>query len=211
MASKYSISEQILLRLQGGRPDMATTTDIRDIMLAVGQAVNELVKGQHFNVTLPSGETIPDGLMIATYEDVSVEAWKKSSRALLPVMPVALPRGMGVFAISKADDQFCVFVPAQPGQIAMLQSQKMISGVGGLYAYELYGQYVEFNKNLIADSIDKVMVRLIVKDVMSLDDDDVLPIPADFESMVIETVFKRFAQQGSADKDNDVLTQNKVQ
>ena len=209
MATKYLLAEQVMLRLQGGRPDLANRTDIRDLILAVGQAVNELIKAQYYAGTLPSGETIPDGCVLATYEDVAVTQWKKTSRSQLPAMPVNLPRNMGVFAISKNDDPYCVFIPAQAGQLAMVQSQKMMSDLAGHYAYETYGNYVEYNKNLIADNIDKVMMRLVVKDVLALDDHDVLPIPADFEAMVVDTVFKRFAQQGQSDKDTDVSTENK--
>lgn len=208
MSTKFLLAEQVMLRLQGGRPDQAVKTDRRDVMLAIGQAANELIKAQYFSTTLPSGDTIPDGSVLATYDNVAVQAWKNISRAQLPATPIGLPRGMGIFMISLISDPSAVFVPALPGQLAMLKSQSMISGLGGLYAYEQFGSYVEFNKNLIADSITAVMMRLLVTDIATLGVYDPLPLPADYEAIVVETVFKRFLAATSGDMDTDVLTNN---
>ena len=208
--TKYKIADQVMLRLKGGRPDMATRTDIRDIMVAAGQVVNEMISAQFYKVTLPSGETIPDGMVIATYEDVSVTAWKNISRTLLPAFPAQLPRGMGIFSVSNPENPHDVFVPAQPGQIAMVKSQRLIADFSGMVAYENIGSYIEYDTNIIATkSIDKVRLRLVVKDVDSLGEYDPLPIPADYEATIVETLFQRFANQGEADKKTDVQIENK--
>lgn len=209
MTTKYKIAEQVLLRIKGGRPDMATRTDIRDIIVAAGQVINELIGAQFYKTTLPSGETIPDGNVLATYEDVDVLPWKNISRSVLPAIPVQLPRGMGIFSVSNPDNPHDVFVPAQPGQIAMVKSQRLISDVGGLVAYEPYGSYIEYDTNIIATkSINKVRIRLVIQDIDSLGEYDPLPIPANYESMVIESLFERFANQGQADKKTDVQIEN---
>ena len=209
MTTKYKIAEQVLLRLKGGRPDMATRTDIRDIIVAAGQVINELIGAQYYKTTLPSGETIPDGITLATYEDIDVTPWKNISRSVLPAIPVQLPRGMGIFSVSNPDNPHDVFVPAQPGQIAMVKSQRLISEIGGLVAYEPYGSYIEYDSNIIATkSISKVRIRLAVRDVDTLSEYDPLPIPANYEAMVVESLFERFANQGQADKKTDVQIEN---
>lgn len=208
MASKVLLAEQVLNRLVS-RPDQATRTDIRDIILAVGQEVNTQIKAQHFQSDMPNGETIPNGCVMGTYENVKIEEWKTVSRALLPAMPINLPRDMGIFEISKTDNPHCVFIPALPGQLAMLDSQKLISELQQFYAYSRYGQYVEFNKNLLKDNVTTVMMRLLVMDVLALGDYDVLPIPADIESIVVEIVWRKFMGKGDNDTANDVMIQNK--
>lgn len=194
--------------MKGGRPDQATRIDIRDIMLSVGQVVSEITKSQYFSQTLPSGETIPDGSMLATYENVAVEVNGERSRATLPAMPIGLPRGMGVFSIENPKSDCDVFIPALPGQLAMVKSQKMISHLSGYYAYEQYGTSIEFNKNLIKDGVENLTMRLLVSDVSKLGPYDPLPIPGDYEGPIIETVFQRFSKYIPNDKDTDVMTNN---
>lgn len=211
MTTKYKIAEQVLLRLKGGRPDMATTVDIRDIMVAVGQEVNAMIGAQYYKTTLPSGETIPDGLVLATYENVSVTAWKTISRSLLPAMPVSLPRNVGIFAVSSPTNPHDVFIPAQAGQIAMVKSQRLISDFGGVVAYEPYGPYIEYDTNITIapKNITNVMMRLVVKDAELLNETDPLPIPADYEAVIVQNLFERYMKQGEADKKSDVLIENK--
>lgn len=211
MASKFFLAEQVLRRLVS-RPDQATRIDMREVIAAIGQEVNTQIKAQHFGGAMPTGETIPDGSVLATYDNVAVEVWKKTlSRVKLPAIPINLPRDMGVFEISKVDNPHCVFIPALPGQSAMLDSQNIISKLQQFYVYARYGQYLEFNKNLITDRITSVMLRLLVMDVQALGDFDLLPLPADMEAVVVDIVWKKFSARGDSDKSNDVMIQNRTQ
>lgn len=100
MATIYSISEQILLRISKGYPDNASPVQIEDIKLAVNQKINQLLRAQYYGGTLPSGDTIPDGLMMAFYENIPVQSIGERSYAIIPVIPVSLPRNMGVFEVT---------------------------------------------------------------------------------------------------------------
>lgn len=102
-STKYVMAEQVLLRLKGGNPTAASTVNLFDIKKAIEQHINKALQAQQFTVNLPSGETIPDGLSILTYDSVPVTTYKNIlSRAKLPALPIMLPRGMGVFHISPA-------------------------------------------------------------------------------------------------------------
>ena len=204
MATLRFLAEQVMLRLTGGRPDIATKTDIRDIMAAVVQDVNEQIGVRQFQVTMANGETIPDGVVLATYDNVPVTTYQKVSKAKLPVIPVQLPRGMGVFAISPADDMFVQYIPAQAGQIAMVRSQRLLNTADRVCLYEPRGSEVIFEENLVAKGVSAVQVTLVVKDVSGLHETDPLPIPADYEAGVVDRVFTRFAQQGRPDEKTDV-------
>ena len=57
------------------------------------------MKFEYLSVTLPSEETIPEGLVLASYDNVPVERYKGVSRARLPAMPISLRRGMGIWFV----------------------------------------------------------------------------------------------------------------
>jgi len=203
--TKYSIADQIMLRLRGGRPDAAKSIDIRDIIIAVGQTANALMKAEYFT-TLSSGETIPDGAIIATYDDIPVYAYRSVSRADLPAMPISLPKNMGVWEIISGDGISCVFIPLQAGIWHLVQTDGLISDLGGQIGYEVYGKNVEFKSDLSKKNITKVSMKLIVNDVTTLTEYEPLPIPADQETQIIEILFKQFMGTPPADTDTDLVT-----
>ena len=97
--SKRKIAEQILYRLNGGIHSTVSPVQIEDVYEAINQKINALIKAEVFSVTLATGDTIPEGLMTATYENIAVVPYGRRSKAILPAMPVRLPRNMGVFEI----------------------------------------------------------------------------------------------------------------
>ena len=210
IATKYSIAEQVLLRITGGRPDQATKIDIRDIMAAVPQVLSALISADYYKRQLPSGETIPDSSMMATYNDIPVVQYGSASKAQLPALPIRLPRSMGLWEIFNPSDPSCTFIPALPGQIQMVKGDRTLSCLSNMVIYEQAGREVIFSKNLLADSIEKVSMRLIISDVNTLGENDPLPVPPDMESDLVDNLFSRFAQLPQAEKDTDVLTTNKA-
>ena len=100
MATKYYLSEQVMLRLAAGYPDVAEKVDILDVIAALGQKISQMFNMTYFTAVLANGETVPDGLMLATYSNIPVVSFGARSKATLPVMPISLPRNQGVFQIS---------------------------------------------------------------------------------------------------------------
>lgn len=205
MSTRYSISEQVLLRLRGGRPDDAAGVDQRDIMMAVGQVANMLMGAEYATTVLPSGEKIPDGSMMVTFEDVLVEQYRGVSRVKLPVMPIPLRRGVGV-EILKGDGVDCVYIPIMMGQWPLLKSEGLLSDLGGEVCYELAGGYAEFKKDITKLNVTKVAIREIVMDIASYDDYQPLPIPADYEGRIIEQLVQQFSRMLPANIDTDIIT-----
>lgn len=98
--TKFLIAEQISVLLKGGDRSASTTMEMPVIIKLVEQLINQSLKVDYFNTHLAAGETIPDGLVLANYEKIAVEVYKKNySRAKLPAIPISLPRNMGVFAV----------------------------------------------------------------------------------------------------------------
>lgn len=97
--TKYIIAEQVQMLLKGGNPTAASTVELADIMRAVGQVVNSMFKTEYLSVNLPSGETMPEGLMLGMYEKIPVVPFLSVSKAVIPIVPVILPRNLGVYHV----------------------------------------------------------------------------------------------------------------
>ena len=201
MTTKYKIAEQVLFKLYGGAIDISNPVQPQDVIEAVNQEVNVLLKTQHFSVTLPAGDTIPENLMIATYDNVAVTSFGgKKAKALLPAMPVALPRNMGVFEVS--DDEYFsnLFIPLLAGQANLVSSQPMISTLLGQTGYEVYGNAIIFTNDITVGGTEKVYIRLVILDISKYSDYDMLPIPSDYEGLIVDNLFKKFAPVQIAEK-----------
>lgn len=209
MATLYAISEQVQSLLEGGDPSAAPKFDLREISRTVIQIINTALKTQHFTQTMAGGENIPDGLVLAEYDNVAVETYKNVSRATLPAMPVSLPMNMGVYHVSKTDDVINGFIPFQPGELQMIGEDAFISDILGQIGYEPRGKYIVFNKDItVGDDetrIEEVYLLLVVKDLSLYGDWDLLPISADLEATVIQQTFEFLKQQMPQDKKVDVI------
>jgi hypothetical protein len=191
--TRYSIAEQVSLKLYGGAPKVSSPVQMSDIMLAVGQACNILLKTQHF-ASMTLGENAPENLMIATYPKVPLTTWGgKRARCTLPAMPVSLIRNLGVWQVSTSEFFECLLIPIMSGQFDLLRGQDVISDLLGQTGYEVDGMQLTTTKDLTIDNIDGLYIRLLITDISTLSDYAPLPIPADMEGLVIDTVYKSFA------------------
>ena len=64
-STKFLMAEQVLLRLAGGYRDVAQSVQMEDVVKAIEQVINTMFQTQYYSATLPTGETVPDNLMIA--------------------------------------------------------------------------------------------------------------------------------------------------
>jgi hypothetical protein len=192
--TKKIISDQLLLRLSGGFRDTAYPVDERDIWKALEQLINGVLNLQYFSVTLPNGETIPENLMVATYENVAVTSTTvNKSSATLPVMPIALPRNLGIVSVYDPNFPDSPFIPIMRGQTALLKTDSLLSDMLGQVSYEPKGRTVIFNQDLPLNHLSAVTMELMVMDISLYGIHDVLPIPADYEAGIIEKLYQQFS------------------
>jgi hypothetical protein len=200
MSTKFRISEQIL-RLMKGNPTVESRFHRKEVELLVQQVSNQLLKAEHFNVNMAGGDTVPPNCMIYTYESVPVTTYKTTkSKAELPAIPINLPKGMGVFHVSKTDDIDNPFVPIPPGLWGIVKPQDLLGDLSGLIGYEVVGGSVVFTKNLPGLGIDNVFMRLVGVDISTVGDYDILPISADMEAQIVQAVYSLIVQAPPADK-----------
>jgi hypothetical protein len=209
MATLYSISENVRTLIEGGDPSNAPKFEMEEIKRAVIQVVNGMIKTQYLTDEMAGGETIPDGSVLAEYDNVAVEKYKNTARAELPAMPVKLPRNMGVYHVGKTDDIITGFIPFQAGQLQMIGEQPLISDILGQVGYEQRGKYLVFDRDITTNQdeyrITAVYILLVVKDLSLYGDFDLLPIPASMDFEVIMNTFQALTGKMPQNKVVDVI------
>lgn len=200
------LSEEILKMLSGGDIQAATNIDINEIKISIGQTVNALLKIEHFNINEKMVEKIPNGSVLALYEDIEVSTWNGKSKCTLPIKPLKLPRNIGIFAIypkyetNSSYELDKEFIPLQMGQGALLKSQPMINDLLGQVGYENFGDQIIFTKDVKSMFPDMVVaMRLAIMDISQYGDFDPLPILPEQEMAVKEAVLKLYSTVGIAD------------
>lgn len=197
VVTKYYLMEQVKILLAGGTPSAGNKYEPKVIWAFMQQVINKKLKIEHLTVTLPNDETIPEGLVLASYEDVPVETYKNKSRAKLPAMPVYLRRNMGIFHVGPTNDLDIGFIPLQSGQFAHLKVQKLINGILGNIGYEPPRDgYIIFTEDLTtrAIPITEVFMSLVVMDFDKYSDYDMLPMSADMGDEVVTLTYQKLLQ-----------------
>lgn len=203
----YRIAEQAFNLIEGGSPAAASSTSINELKIACGQVINQLLKVEHFSINERIGERIPNGSVLALYENVSCETSNGKTKCTLPIKPLKLPRNMGVFAVYpkytlSGDYEYDKeWIPVQMGQLALLKSQPLLNDLMGQVGYENYGMEIIANKNMKSYYPDMVLaMRLVIMDISQYGDYDPLPILPEQEWPVIQEVYKMYASQVIPDK-----------
>jgi hypothetical protein len=210
MTSKKKISEQVLYRINGGMQSVTAPVQQEDVWEALSQLINTLFKTQNFADTLQMGDTIPNGLLMATYEDITLVPITGGMKcyALLPITPVALPRNMGIYQISVYKDFRTLFIPLQAGQQFLLDGVVLINDLLGQVGYEVYGKKIVFTRDFTTyDANLKVHMRLVIFDLSQYGDTDILPIPADMETSIVDQLVQQFAPVQGKMKFSDIISQ----
>jgi len=198
--TKRLLADQVMTFLKGTWPDVAQGVQQEDVYKRVEQVVNAKYKVQQFQINLPSGETIPDNLCLATYEDIDVvQAYDGHSKSTLPVMPISLPRNAGIqeirpnISVSNNKQLGNPFIPFIQGQAFLLQADSLLNDMMGSIWYEPSGIDVIYGKDLGTYRISKVDMKLVVFDISQYSETEYLPIPSDAEDDIVKDVLKFFA------------------
>lgn len=192
MATKKLLAEQVRYRLDGGYPDISASVQEPDVIKAIEQEINLQLKMQHFSVSMPLGETIPDNAFVATYTGVAVSKLGNKSQAIMPVMPISLPRNQAIHQVYDANSPDTPFIPILSSQKALIRVDDLLDGMLGQNYYYPKGKTLVFSKDLTLLGINSVTMELVVMDFSSYTNTDMLPLPTDMEAGIVDAVFKRF-------------------
>lgn len=191
--TKKVFGEMVLYKLAGGIPDSSFPVKERDIWDALEHKVNELFKLRQLDTTLANGETIPEGAMIATYAGITVTASGQRSYATLPVIPISLPKGVGVFLVYNSDFPDVPYIPLQRGQQALLRVDELLNDLMGQVGFETKNNQIWFTKDLTLMGVTTVTMELCVFDISQYSITQDLPIPADYIGKLEDELVREFA------------------
>lgn len=199
------LAEEIKSLLDGGNPPAASSVSYNEVKIAIGQVVNGVLKTEHLQINARTGETIPNGTVLALYEGITFTQYGTGrSKATLPVKPLKLPRNMGVWSIFPSGQPDKEFIPLQMGQASLLKSQKLINDLMGQVGYENFGLEVIFTKDLTQTNRGETLdMRLVIMDISQYGDYDILPILPEHEWQVKQEVYKLYSTQEIPDKTVD--------
>jgi hypothetical protein len=184
MATNYKLlSEQIRRAYSRGidREDTSPRLDDREIKLYVVQAINMLIKAEIANI----GENVDS--VLGTYE-LERDGTSPLFYVTLPVIPISLPKNMGIWRVYQSGCPWNPYIPLKHGDFDIAQgtpAQYLETYVG----YYQDGKRVYFTKEPSAT----VTLKLVVNDPAKITDTEVLPIPPEMESMVIDEVIRRLS------------------
>ena len=205
MITKYALAELALRRLSGGDISKDSEINIREMMLAVSQARDFVVRQELWQL-LAMGEVDIAGEYITTYEDVAIHKDDKKNLYYsdIPANYINLPKDMGVYQISLMQDQFNSFVPTSSTFFSMYRGL-LSQDLGGRKGYFVEGKRVYYTNMASADDIEKALFKLVVSS-SEVDEDDIFPIPADKEMEVINMAVQSYLQMKQIP--NDQLNDN---
>lgn len=192
--TKKQISDSVLFKLCGGIPTPAFPVQELDVWAALEKKINSRFKLKQLDTTLPSGETLPEFAMIATYDNNAVtSSGNGKSTATLPVMPISLPKGAGICYIYDPNYPDNFFIPLQRGQRSLLQVDRLLNNLMGQIGYEPKKDIIEFTQDITTLGITNVTMELCILDMSQYSVTDPLPIPADYIDGIEDDLIKEFA------------------
>jgi len=196
--TKAIMAEQIYRILQGGVPsEVRARVGLPEIKAAIGNACGGLLKASHLDTVLNiDGESIPDGSMIAVYENRPVERipgkGSPQARVQLPANPIQMPEKMGVFAVYPSGRRDEEWMPLPAGVYSFIMKDRLINPINCKCYTWGSNRFITIHDDLIGAGIDTVDIELCVADLSTLGDNDPLPVPGDMEPQLIQTVLQIF-------------------
>lgn len=192
--TKKLISDSVLYKLAGGIPHASFPIHEEDIWNGIDSRVNALFKLKQFDTNLPNGETIPENTMLATYEGIAVTSLGNGkSKATLPIIPISLPKSVGIFLIYDPKNPDNPFIPLQRGQLALLKTDSLLNDLMGQIGYEPNNIQVTFTKDITMFGVNEVTMELCVFDISKYGINDMLPIPADYTDRIEDELIAEFS------------------
>jgi hypothetical protein len=190
MTTKSQMIERCRRLLSGGFPSNRDRVRDAEIEKHLESAMNRLLKTEVLNTTFNiDGATIPDGVVLGTYENVSVTGGLNDTCTVkLPVTPMYLPEKMGVFSVYPSSYPEAEFIPIPAGQYYILQQVKEVNSLLGRVPYVWEGQKLTIYRNIIGDGIFTVDLKIAIADLSQYGPNDPLPLSPELEEQAIQSV-----------------------
>jgi|TARA_R110000744_G_scaffold228413_1_gene346379 hypothetical protein len=202
--TKLQIAEQILRLINSGDVTSDNDIDIREIILAVEQERDRLVRLRLFE-SLQMGEMIVAGDVISSFDNVLIkkDSVKDMLYSDLPGNPLSLPNDYGVWQVSYQKNQKSSFIRMPNGSMGLYNGLPS-SALGGRDGFFVEGNKIYYNDS-VSDCCGNTILLKMVLNSGSIANNITFPIPADIQSEVIKNITQLFSlqKQFPHDEQND--------
>ncbi len=202
--TKLQIAEQILRLINSGDVTSDNDIDIREIILAVEQERDRLVRLRLFE-SLQLGEMIVAGDVVSSFDNVLIkkDLVKDMLYSDLPGNPLSLPNDYGVWQVSYQKNQKSSFIRMPNGSMGLYNGLPS-SALGGRDGFFVEGNKIYYNDS-VSDCCGNTILLKMVLNSGSIANNITFPIPADVQSEVIKNVTQLFSlqKQFPHDEQND--------
>ena len=206
--TKEQLAEQILRLLNSGDVTHDNSIDGRELLLAIEQERDRLIR-QRLMESMAQGEGTIPGDIISAFDSIKIKKdhTKHLLYSQLPGRPLSLFDDKGIVHVSYTADQSNAFVRIANGNLS-LYNGLMSSNIGGRGGYWLEGDRIYYNSN-IDDCCGNTVIIKMVMNAGDVDPSQPFPIPADMEASVIRNVLQLYGstKQVPNDETNDNLEQ----
>ena len=189
MTTISNIAEQIQLqykRMSGLNDAPKTVLDKREIKPLIVQVANTLMKAEAMG-KFQVGDLLTPPCVIATFGALAVSVSAVRSKCTLPVYPLSLPRGLGLWSVNPitAGNDGTSYIPITSGDKELLAGLDEFS-LEGQIGFYLEGRDVFFT----AAPTATVKAKVLLTDISTLSDTDLLPVAPEIESAIISGVLQ---------------------
>jgi hypothetical protein len=170
--------------------DISDILDAREAKLLVNQSINKILKLQVAESFKAGNVDVPKCNLLEYTCAVTSDSANSRAYFTLPAIPLTLPMDMGIWSVAATGAALTPYIPI-PAQDALVFQGANVSALEQQVGYYLQGKKVYFTKDITLSangSITSVIVNLLVMDFSQLNDNDLLPISPEVETMVIEDV-----------------------
>ena len=204
--TKYQLAEQIKRLLNSGDVTHDNEIDSREIILAIDQERDRLIR-MRLKESLMQGERTIPGDIISTFDKIPIRKYKvkKLLYSPLPERPMSLFNDMGITHVSYTTDQYNAFIRMKNGSLS-LYNGLLSSDIGGRGGYWMEGDRIYYNK-AVDDCCGNTVILKMVLNSGDIEPDELYPIPADLEIEVVRNVLQLYSPMKSTPNDeiNDNL------
>ena len=204
--TKKQLAEQIVRILNSGDVTHDNSIDPRELLLAIEQERDRLVRLRLLEL-LSQGERNIPGDVVSTFDSITIkkDAIKNLLYSSLPGRIMSLPKDMGLLHVSYTKDQYNAFIRMPNGSLSLYNGlvSSMIGGRGG---YWLEGDKIYYN-NSVDDCCGNTVIIKMIMNSGDVNPNDIFPIPPDMESEVIRSVIQLYSPMKTVpnDEQNDNL------
>ena len=193
MITLNQIASKVIRRLSGGNQSKDSTIDRREVIVAIRNAMNQMLKLELLQKRGQAGDKTLPAQYIATYESLVIvkDTTQEKYTTTIPDSFLSLPYNRGVHVVHKFGEPRTQFIRRnQPYVSNFIRASKLQGNQG----YSVEGNKIVWDQPFTSNlrKSDKVTVKLVIAAPENIGIDDALPIlpeqTGEIENMAMQAI-----------------------